>query len=115
VENYLSNTVYRLALGSTQPPAVIWASLSAAVKGPVRDANHSPPSSLISTKGRVLLFFTMSKLVPPPVQCVVVDILLRVKQLCVKTHSYATAHRQAKITKLSVRYEVLTKLKRYLK
>jgi hypothetical protein len=61
--------------------------LSAEVKRPVRDANHSPPSSLISTKGRVFLFSTVSRLVLPPIQCVFVDKLLRVKQLCVKTPS----------------------------
>jgi hypothetical protein len=38
-------------------------SLFAAAKRPVRDANHSLPSTLISTKGRVLLFSTVSRLV----------------------------------------------------
>ena len=70
--------------------------LSAAVKRPVRDAKHSPPSSLISTKGRVLLFSTVPRLVLPPIPCVFVDLLLRVEQFYAKTHSHATAYRHAK-------------------
>jgi hypothetical protein len=104
---------HRVQVGSGAHPASYGylGPLSAAVKWPVRDANHSPPSSLISTEGGVLLFSTVSRLVLPSTQCVFVDILLKVKQLCAKTHSYATAHRHAKITKLSVRYKVLTTLK----
>jgi hypothetical protein len=64
--------------------------LSAAAKRPVRDANHSPPSGLISTKDGVLLFSTVSRLILPPIQYVFMDKLLRVKQLCVKTPSFAT-------------------------
>jgi len=104
---------HRVQAGSGAHPASYGylGPLSAAVKWPVRDANHSPPSNLISTEGRVLLFSTVSRLVLPPSQCAFVDILIRVKQLCAKTHSYATAHRHAKITKPSVRYEMLAKLK----
>ena len=107
----LSNPVFRLALGPNQPPIGSLGPLSAAVKRPVRDANHSSPSSLLSTKGRILLFSAVSRLGLLPIQCLFVDILLRVKHLCAKTPNYATAQRHEQITKLSVRYEVLKKFK----